>query len=135
MVDYLKRWEVESSDGKRTYTVSVTKDGVWSCACVGWTRHMPRRDCKHITGIKAETKQNLDRVEKAVTVVLKNDAIAAADGLSARQLVEQKGMTKADAARVKREEVAAKKQNALGKIRYGFQLAETYEPEAMARGK
>lgn len=20
----------------------------WSCGCIGWTRHYPRRDCKHI---------------------------------------------------------------------------------------
>lgn len=21
----------------------------WACGCIGWTRHFPRRDCKHIT--------------------------------------------------------------------------------------
>jgi len=25
----------------------------WACGCVGWTRHFPRRDCKHILYAKS----------------------------------------------------------------------------------
>lgn len=39
--------ESDSSPG-RFYTVSQMDDASWQCSCVGWTRHVPRRDCKHI---------------------------------------------------------------------------------------
>jgi hypothetical protein len=44
-----ERWEIESesSPGKK-YVVSKMLDGSWACSCIGWTRHVPRRDCKHI---------------------------------------------------------------------------------------
>ena len=47
------RWRVKNDDRTRTYTVVATK-GVWQCSCMGWTRHMPRKDCKHITHIKRQ---------------------------------------------------------------------------------
>lgn len=44
----------ESSDGSYIVTQFVdppfNNEGhpEWACACIGWTRHFPRRDCKHI---------------------------------------------------------------------------------------
>lgn len=43
---------VTSSNGKRQYAVSLKSDE-WQCACIGWTRHVPRKDCKHIRGCKS----------------------------------------------------------------------------------
>jgi hypothetical protein len=51
---YVSQWEVPSnSDPTKTYKVSLTEDGTYQCSCMAWTRHMPRRDCSHITQVKA----------------------------------------------------------------------------------
>jgi len=50
---YKYRWEVPSSSNPdRNYVVSMSEQGTWACSCIGWTRHVPRKDCKHITLIK-----------------------------------------------------------------------------------
>jgi len=49
---WVKKWYVPSSSSGDTYTVGLRDDGEYQCGCIGWTRHMPRRDCKHIRGIK-----------------------------------------------------------------------------------
>ena len=61
--------EVTSSDGRRSYIVSIeSTTGEWQCACVGWTRHVPRRDCKHIRSVKqsrpAAPQRAVDRVDE-----------------------------------------------------------------------
>ena len=114
MTEYTRQWQVLSSDGKRTYTVSVTIDGVWSCSCVGWTRHMPRKDCKHIKAKKAEILSHVPSYRSAGATPTVQAALKA--GANPEQAT--------DAARAKREEVQAKKDARLGKMRYGFQLAE-----------
>ena len=122
MVEYRKQWKVQGS-AKDPYTVSVTVDCVWSCSCIGWTRHMPRSDCKHIKKIKAK--------EGLGAPLVRADIGKAAP--TAKSLVKA-GATKdeaADAARVKREQVQGKKDAKLGKLRYGFQLAEKYDPAEM----
>lgn len=45
---YIRQWQVPSSMAGKTYIVSLSSQGDWSCACVGWTSHVPRRACKHI---------------------------------------------------------------------------------------
>jgi len=50
---WVKRWVVPSSSGNGEYIVGQDKDGNWGCSCIGWTRHVPRRDCKHILEVKA----------------------------------------------------------------------------------
>lgn len=43
------QWKIESeSSPGRYYVVSLNADESFSCSCLGWTRHVPRRDCKHI---------------------------------------------------------------------------------------
>src|SRR3990167_1323061 len=118
MPEYRRQWQVLSSDGKRTYTVSVTIDGVWSCSCVGWTRHMPRKDCEHIKAKKAEILSHVPSYKSAGAAPSAAPTVQAA--LKAGANPEQA----TDAARTKREEVQAKKDARLGKMRYGFQLAE-----------
>lgn len=48
------REEVESSSSSSTYVVSYDtyRQEKWQCSCMGWTRHYPRHDCKHIRAIK-----------------------------------------------------------------------------------
>lgn len=38
----------QSSKGGKTYKVTEYHDGTWACACMNWTRTVPRQDCKHI---------------------------------------------------------------------------------------
>lgn len=130
MSEYRQQWQVLSSDGERTYTVSVTVDDVWSCSCVGWTRHMPRRDCKHIKGKKGSSTRPFV-VQAVKATVVADSAPTAASAVRAGASKEEA----ADVARVKREEVQAKKDAKLGKIRYGFQLAHKYEPADLSNGK
>jgi len=49
---WVDRWVVSSSSGDGDYIVARDKDGNWACSCIGWTRHVPRRDCRHITEVK-----------------------------------------------------------------------------------
>ena len=45
---YVRQWQIPSSKAGKTYIVSLSHAGEWSCACVGWTSHTPRKACKHI---------------------------------------------------------------------------------------
>ena len=59
------KWAVPSSSNDGYYTVAEAWDGSGSrqdgngegpglaCSCVGWTRHMPRTDCKHCREVRA----------------------------------------------------------------------------------
>jgi hypothetical protein len=52
---WIAQWKVKSSTGKGSYTVSLGHDGKYACSCMAWTRNMPRKDCKHITEVRAIT--------------------------------------------------------------------------------
>lgn len=43
---YIKQWQVPSSTGSGTWTVSLDKNGAYSCSCPRWK--FKREDCKHI---------------------------------------------------------------------------------------
>jgi hypothetical protein len=53
---YKQQFIVPSESGHGDYVVTHYADDPfdaehhpeWACACIGWTRHFPRRDCKHI---------------------------------------------------------------------------------------
>lgn len=53
---YKRQFVVPSESGNGDYIVTQFADAPfdpehhpeWACACIGWTRHFPRRDCKHI---------------------------------------------------------------------------------------
>ena len=61
---WVQRWEVAShSNPNRTYTVAIDAEGNWGCSCPAWTRHMPRKDCKHIRQVKA-----MEQAPKVATV-------------------------------------------------------------------
>jgi hypothetical protein len=45
-------FDVPSSSSDAMHTVSKHVDDSFQCSCIGWTRHVPRRDCKHILWVK-----------------------------------------------------------------------------------
>ncbi len=58
-----QKWAVPSSSGDGYYTVASAYDDSGSrtaagegpglaCSCIGWTRHMPRTDCKHCKQVR-----------------------------------------------------------------------------------
>jgi hypothetical protein len=47
MPEIVQMWDVSSDSGNH-YHVSQLEEGSYQCSCLGWTRHVPRRDCKHI---------------------------------------------------------------------------------------
>ncbi len=60
-VNIIDRYEVESqSKAGRMYVVSKLRDDSWQCSCIGWTRHMPRRDCQHITWVRMNGPRPID---------------------------------------------------------------------------
>ena len=62
---WVQRWEVAShSNPSKTYTVAIDADGIYDCSCPAWTRHMPRKDCKHIQQVKA-----IEQAPKVTTTV------------------------------------------------------------------
>ena len=44
---YIKKWIVYS-ERSGNHIVSQCEDETYTCDCVGWTRHYPRKNCKHI---------------------------------------------------------------------------------------
>src|SRR3990167_8644776 len=111
MPEYARQWQVLSSDGKRTYT--------------------PRKDCKHI---KDKRGQQMDKgsemqhggVGSTPSVSERTRPVSAVPAQTVQAALKAGANPEqaTDAARAKREEVQAKKDKALGKMRYGFQLAE-----------
>ena len=75
MPKQLEFWKVESdSSPGKFYTVSRLADESFSCSCLGWTRHIPRKDCRHITYVKAGGAVEFDPLARAVTLALKRRA-------------------------------------------------------------
>lgn len=53
MDKWKRKWAVPSSSGDGYYTVAEDRaTGDLACGCLGWTRHMPRTDCKHIKQVR-----------------------------------------------------------------------------------
>jgi hypothetical protein len=86
---YLMKWCIYS-ERSGNHIVSLCDDGTYQCDCVGWTRHMPRRNCKHIdqvlyekpepldqknwdslSGKKAKVKAFIDKIERAEIAYIK----------------------------------------------------------------
>lgn len=60
---FKNRWEVPSSSNPDTrYIVSMSEQGTWACGCIGWTRHFPRKDCRHILLVKSEEPADYSRM-------------------------------------------------------------------------
>jgi len=47
---WVKRWQVPSSDGSKTYTVAVDANGNYGCSCPAWK--FRRIECHHIRRVK-----------------------------------------------------------------------------------
>lgn len=54
MTTYARQFDVGSftDPAKKPYKVSERQDSGWECSCPAWTRHTPRKDCKHILKVK-----------------------------------------------------------------------------------
>lgn len=53
-MQWMFRWEVESTTSGKVYTVAMTAQGHWACSCPAWKfKKQPRADCKHILRVKA----------------------------------------------------------------------------------
>lgn len=53
MAPVKQQWTVLGTKSHKTgntpeYVVTLYSDDTWACACMNWTRNMPREDCKHI---------------------------------------------------------------------------------------
>lgn len=71
MKSVLEVFKVASdSSPDKTYTVTEYDNGEWACGCVGWTRHVPRKDCKHIRWAKMGGALAMDPLARAVEVAL-----------------------------------------------------------------
>jgi hypothetical protein len=46
--EYRRQLWVRSDSSERKYVVSENLNGAWECSCMGWCRHTPRTNCKHI---------------------------------------------------------------------------------------
>jgi len=55
---YVSQWMVASqTELDKEYKVSQKTDGTFSCSCPRWIFGKPKKDCKHIIGLKAEETQ------------------------------------------------------------------------------
>lgn len=68
---YFEYWKVQSdSNPEKFHTVGRAEDGSFGCTCVGWTRHFPRRDCRHILYVKSGHGENYDPLLRSMTLTL-----------------------------------------------------------------
>lgn len=47
MIQYMKKWCIYS-ERSGNHIISLLADNTYQCDCIGWTRHYPRKNCKHI---------------------------------------------------------------------------------------
>jgi hypothetical protein len=69
----ISAWPFKSSAGTTTYETQLHSDGVITCNCPGWVRHVKpdlRRECKHCREVKYEATQILQGRQKPI---FKND--------------------------------------------------------------
>ncbi len=62
---YKAKYLAPASNGSN-HIVSLRQDGDWECDCLGWTRHFPRIECKHISWVIDNNPEplNLENWEK-----------------------------------------------------------------------
>lgn len=66
---YIDYWKVESdSSPGKFHNVSRSTEGEYACSCIGWTRHTPRRDCRHIVYVKAGAGIEWDPMLRAMAL-------------------------------------------------------------------
>jgi hypothetical protein len=58
----VNQWWVDSESSGTTYLVSLkmTDQLYYECSCIWWTRHVPRRDCKHILWVRNGGGEEID---------------------------------------------------------------------------
>lgn len=72
MAAYAQFWKVRSdSDPEKFYTVGRTSEGSFGCNCIGWCRHVPRRDCRHITYVRAGHAEVYDPLLRSMSLTVR----------------------------------------------------------------
>lgn len=56
---YIEKYSIYSPNSG-THIVSKCDDGSYACDCIGWIRHYPRVNCKHIREIIITNPEPLD---------------------------------------------------------------------------
>ena len=56
---YIEKYLIYSPNSG-SHIVSKCDDGSYACDCIGWTRHYPRTDCKHIYEVIRANPEPLD---------------------------------------------------------------------------
>ncbi len=57
---YIEKYSSYSEISKRSHIFSKCEDGTYACDCIGWTRHYPRIDCRHILEVIYNHPEPLD---------------------------------------------------------------------------
>lgn len=74
------QFKVESeSNPDRHYVVSKYNDDSWACGCIGWTRHVPRQDCKHIWWVKTHGAVRCEVIDPFLAAIRKTRKRKGAD--------------------------------------------------------
>lgn len=91
-MEYLNKWVIYS-EHSGNHIVSLCTDGTYQCDCIGWTRHYPRINCKHIRQVIATHPEPLNR--------------ASWDALNGKKHKVMKAITKmSEANKIEQEQVA-----------------------------
>jgi hypothetical protein len=63
---YIEKYKVYSETSVHSYIVSKCDDGSYACSCLGWIRHYPRTNCKHILWVLRNKPEplNLETYDK-----------------------------------------------------------------------
>lgn len=59
---YIKKYLIYSQTSKTSHIISKCDDGSYACDCIGWIRHYPRINCKHIIEVIRTNPEPLDMV-------------------------------------------------------------------------
>ncbi len=59
-MNFIKKYIVYS-EHSGNHIVSLTDTGEYACDCIGWIRHYPRIECKHIREVKYNNIQPIDK--------------------------------------------------------------------------
>jgi hypothetical protein len=70
-MNWLKRWDVPSSDWKRTYKVAIDDKGNYGCSCPAWKYQ--RKQCKHIRRIQAQEQYEQPRTSEDFKIPAKTN--------------------------------------------------------------
>ena len=72
MARWVNKWQVESSTGDKSYTVSEADDGTFGCSCPVWK--FRRQVCKHIVAIQQQLRPSRRVIDEAYVPIRQSQA-------------------------------------------------------------